>query len=167
MQHKGAQARACQGRARVKSRWDWRARKKWRANERGRGRRARESGGERRAQKRGERTTANWEARSSLTHNSIPSHSPPHLPQIFHRYSGADIAQVCGEASTERMRKVLGSVKDVKELLRMKREAGEGFMREEGNVVGVDDFVAALGSTKNTVKDERKFVEWDDKYGSR
>ena len=81
-------------------------------------------------------------------------------------YSGADIKQVCGEASMERMRKVLSEV-DVKDLVRMKKEGGDEFMKREKNCVGVEDFVVAIGNTKNTVKSEARFVEWDEKYGSR
>ena len=80
-------------------------------------------------------------------------------------YSGADVKLVCVEAGMERMRRVLSDV-EVKDLVRMKQEDSE-FMTAERNCVGVEDFVKALGNTKNTVKSEARYLEWDDKYGSR
>jgi AAA+ superfamily predicted ATPase len=81
-------------------------------------------------------------------------------------YSGADIKGVCSEASMERMRKVLRDV-DVNDLLRMKQEAGGGQLTGEGMCIDSEDFMAALSNTKNTVKSEARFKEWDRKYGSK
>ena len=83
------------------------------------------------------------------------------LATLTEGYSGADVHLVCREASMIPMRKLLAQHSPA-EMQKMKRSGALGIPP-----VQMEDFEAAILSTKPSVGDISKFEEWDAEFGSK